>query len=156
MSVTLKDRQSNKPDKKNQIRFIPCSKLPSDVQYTASGSPSALFSCLTANRTKIKSSMSPTQSNGRDRPSSHTGLNPLFFTVAVRKKSVRVDVPDSEAVPAGGAGTERDGAASGENGEEDQSGMCIETSTKGSTMDLSIISCPFASLGRGSCCAEII
>lgn len=37
-----------------------------------------------------------------------------------------------------------------------QSGTCSETSTTGSMMDLSMISRPEESLGRGSCCADMM
>jgi hypothetical protein len=67
------------------------------------------------------------------------------------------DDPNGEGTPpAGWERTALDGSEPGENGEVFQSGMCSETSTKGSTTDLSMISRSFASLGRGSCCTEMI
>lgn len=46
-------------------------------------------------RRNTRSSMSPTQSNGRESDSSHTGLNPLFFTTPVRTVVARAE----EALP---------------------------------------------------------
>lgn len=45
--------------------------------------------------------MSPTQSNGRERASSHTGLNPLFFITPVR--AVTVFAHEDVTVDVGGA-----------------------------------------------------
>lgn len=44
----------------------------------------------------------------------------------------------------------------GLNGECVQSGICMETSTRGSKIDLSMISRPDESFGRGSCWADMI
>jgi len=101
--------------------------------------------------------MFPTQSKGRENGSRHAGLNPLFLTTAVR--TLRVRAEDTAFVVALEEGEYVTPAAfvdSGRNGEMVHSGTWSETSTKGSTTDLSIISFPSESRKRGSCCAEII
>jgi len=127
--------------------------------------------------------MSPTQSKGSDSASSHTGLNPLFFTTPVRHVTVRA-VDDEELVTLwlwlwpGRVGEvyarvrvlgrevvevkfkeeeDVDVAVSSEHdGECVQSGIRTETSTKGSMMCLLRISLPSLSFALGSCWADII
>ena len=108
--------------------------------------------------------MSPTRSNGRHSCCSHTGLNPLFLTTPVRHVTVRADVA-AVVEPAVGGLYAAGGAvvvvvvvgeSVGRKGECVQSGMWIDPSTNGSMTDLSMISRPCESLGRGSCCAEMI
>ena len=141
-------------------------RLPELAQYTASGSSSSLSSCRTEKRTNTRSRMSPTRSNGRHSCCSHTGMNPLFLTTPVRHVTVRADVAAVVEPAVGGlyaaAGVAVAvvavvvvGESVGRKGECVQSGMWIDTSTNGSMTDLSMISRPCESLGRGSCCAEM-
>jgi hypothetical protein len=130
-----------------QIKNRPCSRHPRDVQCTPIN---PLFSWCTAIPTKIRSFMSPRQSNGMQISLHQIGLKPLSLTTAVRKETVRADTVLVLEVVVGGF-TLPVVAPSERNGETDHSGMCSETSTKGSTIDFSIISRPSESRKRGSC-----
>ena len=106
--------------------------------------------------------MSPTRSNGRHSCCSHTGLNPLFLTTPVRHVTVRADVAAVVDPAVGGLYAVAGavvvavvGESVGRKGECVQSGMWIDPSTNGSMTDLSMISRPCESLGRGSCWAEM-
>lgn len=68
---------------------LPKFRLPRLQQNIARGLPSCLPPCFTANLTKIRSLISPTQSNGNLRSSSQTGLGPLFFVMLVLEEQVR-------------------------------------------------------------------
>jgi len=142
----------------------PC-KVPRLEQYTAKGWSSSPPSVRTANLTKIRSFISPRQSNGKHALSCHTGLNPLFFTTPVLYDSARVALTAFPTLVVALVGEEYavaptevllTAAAGGTKGECVQSGTWIETSTYGSMMDFVTISRPSESRGLGSCCAEII
>lgn len=134
-TINMAKREPNKP----------CSKHAKGTQYTPSGSSySPIFPARrTTNSTKIKSFMSPTQSNGSDSLSCHIGLKPLFLMTYVLNETVLAD--ETLVVVASVEGEYLAPAAvavSGRKGECDQSGICSDTSTKGSTADLS---CPLKS-----------
>lgn len=123
--------------------MIPSRRHASDTQCTAKASFSSSPSSRTAKRTNTSSRISPNTWNGRLSISSHIGLNPLFLTVLVRFDTCSADDDDEDDVLEGG------------DEQRPQSGKCTETSTYGFRAGLSTISRPFASLGSGSCCAEI-
>lgn len=134
---------------------VPIARLFRLMQYTAIGSPSDSPSRWMVNRTKTRSRMSPAHSKGSLSVSCHTGLNPLFFTALVRiVVTARCACAWLVDEVAGGT-LEGEGEREGERREEGrvgrlQSGVWMDTSTYGSTC-LSVISCPMASFGRGSC-----
>ena len=85
----------------------------------------------------------------------------MFFTTPVRHATVRADVaavaePAVGGLYAAAGAVPAVGESVGRKGECVQSGMWIDPSTNGSMTDLSMISRPCESLGRGSCCAEMI
>lgn len=100
MSISLFDQVSSSLVDGIGRKDTPSATVPKGAQYTAIGSSSSsLPSCRTANSTKIKFCISPsgppTQSNGIDKDSCHTGLNPLFLTTRVRRETRRdVEVED--------------------------------------------------------------
>ena len=85
----------------------------------------------------------------------------MFLTTPVRHVTVRADVAAVVEPAVGGLYAAAGvvvavvGESVGRKGECVQSGMWIDTSTNGSMTDLSIISRPCESFGRGSCCAEM-
>lgn len=127
----------NKQKKTKYFRDAPLWKLPRGEQKTAIGSSSSSEPlCLTAISTKIKlfipPSGPPTQSNGIDSFSCHTGLNPLFLITLVQRDTCRAEeaafeIDDLRAASVAGLYSYE--GDEGVKGAADQSGMWSVTST---------------------------